>query len=71
MAFDPRSGGFFMLTGVTLAGFASGFGVCLFDINSVDACVEVARQWQDVFMGVGERILTWAVALVHAILAHR
>lgn len=71
MAFDPRSGGFFMLTGVTIAGFASGFGVCLFDVNTIDACVEVARQWQDVFMDMGAKIITWGIALVHAILAQR
>jgi hypothetical protein len=55
---------FFMLTGFTFAAFASGFGVCLFDINNVDACVEVAQHWVEVLQGVGQHVIDWALALV-------
>jgi len=41
-----------MLTGVTFGAFASGFGVCLFDLDTVDACVNVANSWVDVFQAM-------------------
>jgi len=62
-----RFNAFFMLTGVSFAAFASGFGVCLFDINSVDACVEVAQHWVEVFQGVGRHIIEWGLAVVKKI----
>jgi len=69
MALDPRNGGFFMFTGVTFAGFASGFGVCLFDLSQVDACVSVARHWQDVFMQMGSQVLTWGFAVLNEVMS--
>jgi len=63
---DPRFNAFFLLTGVSFAGFASGFGVCLFDLNTVDACVAVANSWVGVFQQMGDHIIAWAFALFHA-----
>lgn len=64
---DPRFNLFFMLTGVTFAAFASGFGVCLFNLNTVDACVQVANNWVDIFRSVGDHIISWSFALFHAV----
>ncbi|MDX1975054.1 MAG: hypothetical protein SFT92_05200 [Rickettsiales bacterium] len=64
---DSRFGAFFLLTGVTFAGFASGFGVCLFDLDTVDACVAVADRWVDVFKNMGDHLIAWAFAIFHAV----
>jgi hypothetical protein len=63
---DPRFSGFFLLTGVTFVGFASGFGVCLFNLDTVDACVNVANHWVGIFQQVGDHIIAWAFAIFHA-----
>jgi hypothetical protein len=60
----PRPNGFMLTTGVTFAAFASGFGVCLFDLSTVDACVNVANQWVDVFHRTGDHIIRWAMAIL-------
>lgn len=70
MAMDPRFGAFFLLTGVTFTAFASGFGVCLFNLDTVDACVQVAQNWVDIFRGVGDHLIAWAFAIVHAVWSH-
>lgn len=62
---DPRFNGFFFVTGATFAAFASGFGVCLFDLEQVDACLTVANHWVDIFHRAGNHILTWAAAIIH------
>lgn len=46
--------------------FASGFGVCLFNLDTVDACVTVANSWVGVFKDMGDHILAWAIAMGHA-----
>lgn len=58
-----------MLTGVTFVGFASGFGVCLFDLDQIEACVTHADIWVEKFKEVGDHILLWGVQLVQAVLA--
>jgi len=63
---DPRFNAFFILTGVTFIGFASGFTPCLFDTNTVDACVAVANSWVGTFQQMGDHIISWAFALFHA-----
>lgn len=63
---DPRFNAFYLLTGFTFLAFASGFGVCLFDINQIDACVEAANKWVDIFMKMGNHLIEWAIALVNA-----
>lgn len=68
---DPRMGAFFMLTGVTFLAFASGFSVCLFDLEQVDACVAVANTWVDKFHAMGDHLIEWAIALVKAALNQR
>lgn len=57
---DPRFNAFFLLTGFTFVAFASGFGVCLFNLDTVDACIEVSRSWVDVFHSMGDHIIQWA-----------
>lgn len=68
MNFDRRFGAFFMLTGVTFVAFASGFGVCLFDISTVNECAAVSREWFDKFLVMGSQILRWFIALAHAVM---
>lgn len=46
--------------------FASGFGVCLFNLDTVDACVNVANSWVGVFKDMGDHLIAWAFALGHA-----
>lgn len=63
---DPRFNAFFLLTGVTFMAFASGFGVCLFNLSEVDQCVAVANHWVEVFRGMGDHLIAWGIALLHA-----
>ena len=65
MPADPRFNAFFLLTGATFLAFASGFGVCLFDLSTVDACLAVSREWVDIFKGMGDHLIEWAFAIVH------
>lgn len=64
---DPRFNAFYMLTGVTFVTFASGFGVCMFNLDTVDACVEVADSWVIVFKQMGDHLLAWAYSMALAI----
>lgn len=61
---DPRFNAFYLLTGVTFAAFASGFGVCLFNLDTVGACVQVADNWVEIFRQMGDHIIQWAIAIV-------
>jgi len=63
---DPRFNPFFLLTGVTFVSFASGFGVCLFNLDTVNECVDVANSWVGVFQAMGDHLIAWAFAIVHA-----
>jgi hypothetical protein len=65
MTVDPRFNGFFIATGATFAAFASGFGVCLFDIDTVGSCLEVSHHWVDIFQDMGDYIIQWALAIGH------
>jgi len=60
---DPRMNGFFLLTGATFMAFASGFGVCLFDLDTVDACLELSNHWVGIFHEMGDHIVEWAIKL--------
>ncbi len=51
--------------GVTVAAFASGFGVCLFDIGTVHECVALANSWVDTFRDMGNQIIVWALSILH------
>lgn len=64
---DPRINAFYLMTGVTFMAFASGFGVCLFNLETVDACVEVANNWVVVFHRMGDHLLAWGIALYKAV----
>ena len=68
MAMDPRTGGFLMATGVTFTAFASGFGDCLFDLDKIDACITVARHWEDILEQTGAHIVNWAIVLTKTVL---
>ena len=63
---DPRFNAFYMLTGVTFASFASGFSVCLFNLDTVDACMAVTNSWMVVFKAVGDHIVAWGIAIATA-----
>ncbi len=67
---DPRIDAFFLLTGFSFMAFASGFGVCLFNLETVDACAEVASGWVDIFRAMGDHIIAWFFALVRAVFRH-
>ncbi|MGE3714236.1 MAG: hypothetical protein AB7F82_06885 [Alphaproteobacteria bacterium] len=69
MPLDPRMNAFYLLTGVTFMAFASGFGVCLFNLDTVNECVEVADNWLDVFLDMGNHLIQWAAALIRAVFA--
>ncbi len=60
---DPRFNAFYLLTGITFVSFASGFGVCLFNLDTVDACAGVANNWLEIFRQMGDHIITWAFAM--------
>ena len=64
---DPRYNVFYLLTGVTFMSFASGFGVCLFNLDTVDACVAVADSWVGVFRQMGDHIIAWMFAIADAV----
>ena len=63
---NPRVNGFFMLSGVSFVAFAASFGPCLFDINTVDACIAVSNQWLGVLQDIGNHIIAWGFALFRA-----
>ena len=60
---DPRMNGFFLLTGTTFLAFASGFGVCLFDLDTVDACLDLSHHWVAVLREMGDHIIQWGAAI--------
>jgi hypothetical protein len=64
---DPRFNAFYMLTGVTFVSFASGFGVCLFNLDTVDACVAVANEWVVIFRQMGDHLIAWGFAIMRAV----
>ena len=63
---DPRFNAFYLLTGFTFISFASGFSVCLFNLDTVDSCVAVADSWVVVFKAMGDHLIAWGEAIVHA-----
>lgn len=64
---DPRFNAFYLLTGgVTFVAFGLSFGPCLFDIDSVPACIEVANSWVGTFRAMGDHLIAWGVAVVKA-----
>ncbi len=53
--------------GITLAAFASGFGVCVFNLDTVGACVNVAQGWVSKFQMMGNHLIAWAIAIMHGV----
>lgn len=66
---DPKIGGFFLITGFSFAAFASGFSVCLFDMSTIDQCVEVSNMWLERFVSMGTHVIDWFFALLRAAIA--
>lgn len=54
--------------GISIAAFASGFGVCLFNLDTVGECVALARSWVDVFKDFGNQIIIWFFSVLKALL---
>jgi len=65
-ALPKQKSAFIGLFGVSLAAFAAGFGDCLFDISTVDACVTHAESWLDTFQAVGNHLIEWIIAITQA-----
>lgn len=59
----PRSNGFVSASVVTFAAFASGMGVCLFNLDTVGACVEAANTWMVTFRQMGDHMVAWGLAI--------
>lgn len=64
---DPK--GFLMITGVTFATFSSGFGVCMFNLDTIGECVAVANGWVDTFLGLGNHAIEWGKETFQAVFA--
>lgn len=66
---DPKIGGFFLVTGFSFAAFASGFSVCLFNMDTVQQCADVSNLWLERFVAFGTHIIEWFFALFRAVMA--
>lgn len=62
-----RSVGFLSVVAVTFAAFASGMGVCLFNLDTVGACVDVAYSWVGNFKQMGDHLIAWGFAVLQQI----
>lgn len=58
---------FIPATIATFAAFASGMGVCLFNLDTVGACIDVAHVWVDKFHAMGDQLLAWGFAIVKGV----
>lgn len=65
---DPRIGAFFLVTGFSFFAFASGFSVCLFNLDTVNECAAVSNMWLERFIDFGNNIIQWFFALLHAVM---
>ncbi|MEQ1704472.1 MAG: hypothetical protein ABL867_00700 [Rickettsiales bacterium] len=59
----PRNG-FIPATIATFAAFASGMGVCLFNLDTVGACVDMAHVWVGKFHEMGNHLIAWGLAIL-------
>ena len=57
--------------GISAAAFASGFGVCLFNLDTVGECLTLAHSWVDIFRDMGNQIIVWGMHIVSAVLPHK
>jgi len=64
--YRPRLNGFHLMTGFSLVAFGSGFTVCLFDLDTVDACIAHSRSYLDSFQAMGDHLIAWGFAILHA-----
>lgn len=53
--------------GVTLAVFASGFGVCMFNMDTVGSCVDLANSWVGKFQMMGNHIIAWGLSIIQSV----
>ncbi len=57
---------FLSMFGVSIGAFALGFDDCLFDVNTVDACIAHSQSWIPKFQSVGDHLIKWFIALITA-----
>jgi len=56
----------FAALGTSLAAFGAGFSDCLFDLETVDACVAHAQSWIQPFRDLGDHLIAWLTAIIKA-----
>lgn len=54
---------FYLLTGVTFLAFATGFSVCLFDLDQIGACVDYAESAMTILKRGGDHVVNWFLAV--------
>ena len=62
-----RSGAALPILGVTLAVFASGFGECMFNMDTVGSCLSLAGGWVAKFQMMGDHIIAWAMKIMQGV----
>ena len=60
---SPRFG-FITVIVITLITFAAGFGVCLFNLDTIGACTELAGSLLTKFQQAISHIFSWAGAVL-------
>ncbi len=50
---------------VTIGAFASGFGVCMFNLETTGECLALANSWVDNFRAAGNQLIIWGLNIVH------
>jgi hypothetical protein len=50
---------------VTIGAFASGFGVCMFNLETTGECLALANTWVDSFLKFGNQLIIWGLTIVH------
>ena len=53
--------------GISIAAFASGFGVCLFNLETVGGCVALAQSWVEIFKQFGTQIIIWFFSILNSV----
>ena len=62
-----HSGATLPVLGVTVAIFASGFGVCMFNLDTVGSCLSLAGGWVAKFQMMCDHIIAWAMKMMQGI----
>ncbi len=59
------SGAVLPVLGITLAAFGSGFGVCMFNMDTVGECLNVAGGWVGKFEIMGNHVMAWIMTMLN------